>query len=247
LFRGTPPTEFFISNRAASSWTKYSLDFEVGTDIIDAACSPDKLMIATRISDKEVRVYNLFNGNLVASRSTRGSIAKMLAVHWVNAEPVQSSGGWTSLTQSSSSTSTTSSAQLILFITTSGIELYSMNNMNMKHIKTITYQIVDHWLLPEQSILMLVDNNNIFQTFRLGWKSITKICKFELDYSATSMLPSDSLPSSASELGEVKRTDGSAESSSYRITLCCLYGKIVCALVDEVKAQLYLLTLCCMI
>lgn len=81
----------------------------------------------------------------------------------------------------------------------------------------------------EESILLLVDSKNVFQAYRLSSKAINKICKFELDCGNTTM---DPLPA-----------DSGALFDSAQITLSCVYGKLVCAFVNERKGQLHLLGL----
>ena len=133
-------------------------------DILGAQLSPDKSLLAIRVSDKEVKVLSTATGEVLTARSCRPP-TRMISVHWLSSE----------LT--------------LLFITNAGIELYSLIRGRLKHIKTAPYSIVYHWVLLSESLLLLVDNKSMFQIFQLSSKALVKVCKFELDCKNTSLSP----------------------------------------------------------
>jgi len=96
----------------------------------------------------------------------------------------------------------------------------------LKHVKTATYNIVYHWMLWEENLLLLVDNKNVFQAYKLSSKQISKICKFELDCAGTALHPPPVVPFHREQ-----------------ISLHRLYGRFVIAFVNEAKGQLHLLSL----
>lgn len=120
---------------------------------------------------------------------------------------------------------------LLLFVTNNGVELYAFKVDKLKHIKTAPYAIKYHWFLvnsnrqSEEDILLLVDDKNIFQAYQITSKNITKICKFFLDCSNTSF----ETPPKGDKF------------FSHQLTLCMLYGKIVCVFVNEKKGNVHLL------
>lgn len=75
--------------------------------------------------------------------------------------------------------------------------------------------------------MLLVDNKNVFQAYKLSSKQISKICKFELDCGGTSLTAP---PVSASFQRE-------------QIVLTWIYGRMVILFVNEAKGQLHLLSL----
>lgn len=80
-----------------------------------------------------------------------------------------------------------------------------MYKRKLRHLRTQQFNIAYHWYLPERNILLLVDQHNVFQAFRLTNKTIAKVCKFELSCSKTSFgffLQSVSLSSSRTGKGK---------------------------------------------
>ena len=86
LLRGSPPTEAFLSHRPTGRWRRFPLSFPDDPYILDAQISHDYSLLALRTSDKDVRIHDLSpvgKGAMVESRSCRGSLSSMLAVHWL--------------------------------------------------------------------------------------------------------------------------------------------------------------------
>ena len=116
----------------------------------------------------------------------------------------------------------------LLFITNAGIELYGLQRGKLKHVKTCAYNIVYHWVLLSDGLLLLVDNKSVFQLFQLSSRALHKVCRFELDCRNTSLSPPVS---------------GQTSFHRDQISLLNVYGRMVVCFINEAKAQLHLLSL----
>lgn len=202
--RGSPITKILISDKLTLEWKEYALNIQPPpTHLLSAKLSPEKTCLALQVSDKEVKIVDSAGGTLTRSCKNR---AVMLAVHWLKND-------------------------LLLFVTSNGVELHALKVDKLKHIKTVPYNIKYHWFLvnsnrhSEEDILLLADEKNIFQAFQITSKNITRVCKFFLDCSGTSFEP-------------LAKGD---KFHSQQLTLCTLYGKTVCIFVNEKKGHVYLL------
>ena len=150
LFTGSPVNKAWTSDKVSGAWRDYPVDLPPQNDILGAQLSPDRSMLAIRVSDKEVKVLSTATGEVLTARSCRPP-TRMISVHWLSTE----------LT--------------LLFITNAGIELYSLIRGRLKHIKTAPYNIVYHWVLLSESLLLLVDNKSVFQIFQLSSRALVKV------------------------------------------------------------------------
>lgn len=82
-----------------------------------------------------------------------------------------------------------SEPQHLLFATTAGVELHGLMNGRLQgKKKTVQVSIVDHWYLPSQSLLVILGADSVFQAYKVDplETTLTRICKFELDYGDSS-------------------------------------------------------------
>ena len=149
------------------------------------------------------KVVSTATGEVLTARSCRPP-TRMISVHWLSTE----------LT--------------LLFITNAGIELYSLIRGKLKHVKTAPYNIVYHWVLLSDSLLLLVDNKSVFQLFHMNHKTLSKVCRFELDVRGTSQRPT---------------VDATQPFHRDQVVMLNVYGRMVVCFVNEAKAQLHLLSL----
>jgi hypothetical protein len=252
LFTGSPPSKMWLSDRRTQTWTDYPIQLPPHNDIIGAQFSPDRSHVALRVSDKEVKVLSTATGEVVTARSCRGTSSRMISVHWVHdpalaktsqstalfllfvtnagvelyeltteKQGLLSGGNGGGITSSSTSNLTSATGS-----STGGSSAGGAAPRRLKHVKTATFNIVYHWILLDENVLLLVDSRNVFQAYRLSSKQITKLCKFELDCAGTSLHPPHVVAFHREQ-----------------ISLVWLYGRMVILFVNEQKGQLHLLSM----
>jgi len=120
---------------------------------------------------------------------------------------------------------------LLLFVTNSGVELHALKVDKLKHIKTVPYNIKYHWFFGQfqsterRRYPIVGRREKHLPSLSDHPQKYHENCKFFLDCSGTSFEP-------------LAKGD---KFHSQQLTLCMLYGKIVCVFVNEKKGHVYLL------
>jgi hypothetical protein len=209
LFTGAPINHAWTTVLMHNNWMDFPIVLPSESDILGAQLSLDKSLLAVRCSEKEIKIVSTANGNVVTARSCINNNSRMISVHWIKPDHMNSSDN-----------------NILLFIQNAGIELYQLQANKLKHLKTAAFNVMYHWTLIEENILLLVDSKNVFQLYKLNSKNITKFTKFELDCNNTPLNP----------------PQNGATFHREQVQLFELYGRLTIAFINERKGHIYLLS-----
>jgi len=103
--------------------------------------------------------------------------------------------------------------QDILVVTSAGIELQRLEKSKLRWVRTFATEVIDHWIIHEQKMLLTLGNASEFLLFRVDPKSaspLTKVTRFDLGVmnrqwqTLTSPAPGASVPEEEDDLGGIE-------------------------------------------
>ncbi len=196
------PANVSISDHRRARWVECDCSVP-DPQVVRMKFSEGRAYLALQVSIREVKVVDISRGRLVAARSCRSHKSRITNIYWCASESPDE--------------------HMLLFVTNTGAELYTLrSNSTLKHVKTVQQQTRYHWFVNGSNWLMVVDLKHVFSLYKIGNRTVTRRCKFELNCRGTNY-------------------NSRNEAYFHQISLFEMYGELMCVFVNEKKGKLHLL------